>query len=130
MIAPYYSYPKPLPILKGPLEKNSILQKATRLFKGKIVGPESFAVNKNGNDFSFVCLTIWFVFFFRSLRQIFKFQTSSPKPLDQMKTILVEIFIKFLFSDSQKSKMVVIMGHNCFWCGEATSSKKKSSKSV
>ena len=51
LITHYYSYPKPLPILKGTLEKNSILQKATRLFEGKIVGPESFAVNKNGNDF-------------------------------------------------------------------------------
>ncbi|XP_063444225.1 adipocyte plasma membrane-associated protein-like [Mytilus trossulus] len=48
---PAYRYPKP-PALKGPLQKNSILHKAEQLFKGQVVGPESFAANKNGTIFT------------------------------------------------------------------------------
>ncbi|CAC5424627.1 APMAP [Mytilus coruscus] len=48
---PVYRYPKP-PVLKGALQKNSILHKAEQLFKGQIVGPESFTGNKNGTIFT------------------------------------------------------------------------------
>ncbi|XP_052778591.1 adipocyte plasma membrane-associated protein-like [Mya arenaria] len=43
-----YTFPYPLPGLEGPLEKNSILQKAERWFDGQIFGPESFTVDENG----------------------------------------------------------------------------------
>ena len=46
-------YPIPLPILEGPLKKNTILQHAERLFQGQIKGPESFAVDENGNSHPF-----------------------------------------------------------------------------
>ncbi|KAL4226153.1 hypothetical protein ACF0H5_014139 [Mactra antiquata] len=43
-----YTFPTPLPKLEGGLKRNTILQRAERWFTGKLVGPESFAVDKNG----------------------------------------------------------------------------------
>lgn len=43
-----YVYPKPLPILEGALQRNTLLQKAKKLFEGQILGPESITADKNG----------------------------------------------------------------------------------
>ena len=48
----FFSYPKPLPKLEGPLEPNEELQKAKRLFEGEIVAPESIAVDPSGVVYS------------------------------------------------------------------------------
>ncbi|KAK3103508.1 hypothetical protein FSP39_019724, partial [Pinctada imbricata] len=44
----FFSYPKPLPVLQGPLAVNTLLKKAQRIFEGEIIGPESFAADRNG----------------------------------------------------------------------------------
>ncbi|XP_046359290.2 adipocyte plasma membrane-associated protein-like isoform X1 [Haliotis rufescens] len=41
-----------IPRLEGSLRPNSHLQRVTRLFEGQIVGPESFAVNKDGTIYT------------------------------------------------------------------------------
>jgi hypothetical protein len=41
-------FPSPLPRLEGGLKRNNLLQQAERWFEGALVGPESFAFDKNG----------------------------------------------------------------------------------
>ncbi|CAL1546403.1 unnamed protein product [Lymnaea stagnalis] len=41
-----------LPVLDGPLQINSRLQKVTKLFSGQLLGPESFAVGPDGSIYT------------------------------------------------------------------------------
>ncbi|XP_052260836.1 adipocyte plasma membrane-associated protein-like isoform X2 [Dreissena polymorpha] len=47
-----FTFPAPLPRLEGPLRENKALQAAVRLFEGRILGPESFAVDENGTIYT------------------------------------------------------------------------------
>ncbi|XP_064606593.1 adipocyte plasma membrane-associated protein-like [Liolophura sinensis] len=47
-----FRFDKPPPKLEGPLAPNFNLQKARKLFEGKVAGPESFAVDKNGKIYT------------------------------------------------------------------------------
>ncbi|XP_048739183.1 adipocyte plasma membrane-associated protein-like isoform X2 [Ostrea edulis] len=47
-----HHYPKPLPVLEGPLAINAHLQNATKAFQGEVIGPESFAVAPDGTMYT------------------------------------------------------------------------------
>ena len=46
-------FPVPLPRLEGGLKRNNLLQLADRRFEGLLIGPESFAVDKNGKSLTY-----------------------------------------------------------------------------